>query len=163
DRINEKYKNKPEEKTRAMQELWRKHNYNPLAGCLPLFLQLPIFIGLYRALSIDVELRQAPLFGNLISWCSNLAAPDMLANWRDWFFMPGFITAYKGMLSMGPYLNVLPLFAVGLMIWQQKMFMPPATDDTTRTQQKMMKYMMVFMGYMFYTVPSGLCIYFIAS
>ena len=50
DRINEKYKGKAEEKTRAMQELWRKHNYNPMSGCLPLFLQLPIFMGLYRAL-----------------------------------------------------------------------------------------------------------------
>jgi YidC/Oxa1 family membrane protein insertase len=50
-----------------------------------------------------------------------------------------------------------------LFLWQQKMFMPPATDDQTRMQQKMMKYMMVFMGLLFFRVPSGLCIYFIAS
>ena len=77
DRINEKYKGKPEDKTRAMQELWRKHNYNPMSGCLLAFLQLPIFFGLWRALMINVELRGAPLFGEAIHWCSNLAAPDM--------------------------------------------------------------------------------------
>ena len=78
DRINEKYKGKPDEKTRAMQELWRKHNYNPMSGCMLAFFQLPIFIGLYRALMINVELRQAPLLSEGIQWCSNLAAPDML-------------------------------------------------------------------------------------
>lgn len=163
DRINEKYKGKPEDRTRAMQELWRKHNYNPFSGCFVLFLQLPILIGLYRSLMIDVELRQAPLLGKSIAWCSNLAAPDMLAHWKDWAFMPQFITAYKGFGSLGPYLNILPLFTVALFLWQQKMFMPPATDEQTRTQQKMMKYMSVLIGYMFYTVPSGLCIYFITS
>ena len=163
DRINEKFKGKPEEKTRAMQELWRKHNYNPMSGCMVAFLQLPIFIGLYRALMINVELRQAPLLGEGIRWCSNLAAPDMLFHWRDWSFMPTFLTAYSGFMSLGPYLNILPLFTVGLFILQQQMFMPPATDDQTRMQQKMMKYMMVFIGYMFYTVPSGLCLYIISS
>jgi YidC/Oxa1 family membrane protein insertase len=161
DRINEKHKGKPEEKTRAMQELWRKHNYNPMSGCLLLFLQLPIFMGLYRALMVDVELRQAPLLGPAIRWCSNLAAPDMLFDWTG--FMPSFITAYRGFGSLGPYLNILPLFTVALMIWQQKMFMPPATDEQTAMQQKMMKYMMVFIAFMFFTVPSGLCIYFISS
>jgi YidC/Oxa1 family membrane protein insertase len=161
DKINEKYKGKPDEKTKAMQELWKKHNYNPMSGCMLAFLQLPIFIGLYRALMINVELRQAPLFGESIHWASNLAAPDMFMDWTG--FMPGFITAYRGMGSLGPYLNLLPFVTVGLFILQQQMFMPPATDDQTRMQQKMMKYMMILIGYMFYTVPSGLCLYIIAS
>jgi YidC/Oxa1 family membrane protein insertase len=125
------------------------------------FVQLPIFLGLYRALMVDVELRQAPLFGEAVRWCSNLAAPDMLLNWSG--FMPSFISAYKGFMSLGPYLNILPLITVGLFIWQQKMFMPPATDEQTRMQQQMMKYMMILIAFMFYTVPAGLCIYFIAS
>ena len=161
DRINEKYKGKAEDKTRAMQELWRKNNYNPMSGCLLVFLQLPIFMGLYRALMVDVELRQAPLLGTAIRWCSNLAAPDMFWNWTG--IMPSFVTAYRGFGSLGPYLNILPLFTVSLMIWQQQMFMPPATDEQTAMQQKMMKYMMVFVAFMFFTVPSGLCIYFITS
>src|SRR5262249_34033389 len=141
DRINEKYKSKPEEKTRAMQELWRKHNYNPMSGCLLAFLQLPIFFGLWRAPLVNVELRGGALFGEAIRWCSNLAAPDMLAYWRDWPFMPSFITAYRGFMSLGPYLNVLPFFTISLFILQQQMFMPPATDEQTKMQQKMMKYM----------------------
>ena len=60
-RITEKYKSNLEARTKAQQELFRKHNYNPLGGCLPVFMQLPIFIGLYRSLTVDVELRQAPL------------------------------------------------------------------------------------------------------
>ncbi|HEY2882006.1 MAG TPA: membrane protein insertase YidC, partial [Pirellulales bacterium] len=163
DRINERYKSKPEEKTRAMQELWRKHNYNPMSGCMVAFLQLPIFIGLYRSLMINVELRQAPLLGKAIGWCSNLAAPDMLARWADWPWMPTMLTNYKGFMSLGPYLNILPIFTVALFIIQQQMFMPPATDEQTQMQQKMMKYMMIFIGYMYYTVPSGLCLYIIAS
>ena len=56
-RIQEKYKGNIEARTKAQQELFKKHNYNPLAGCLPVFLQLPIFLGLYRSLAVDVELR----------------------------------------------------------------------------------------------------------
>jgi YidC/Oxa1 family membrane protein insertase len=163
DRINEKYKGKPEEKTRAMQELWRKHNHNPMAGCLPALLQIPIFLGLYRALWIDISLRQAPLFGDAIHWCSNLAAPDMLWYWKDSPLIPTFLSAYRGFLSLGPYFNVLPFFTIALFILQQQMFMPPATDDQTRSQQKMMKYMVIFIGYLYYTVPSGLCLYIIVS
>jgi YidC/Oxa1 family membrane protein insertase len=163
DRINEKYKGKPEEKTRAMQELWRKHNHNPMAGCLPALLQIPVFLGLYRALWIDVELRQAPLFSSAIHWCSNLAAPDMLWYWKDSPMIPSFLSAYRGFLSLGPYFNLLPFFTIALFILQQQMFMPPATDDQTRTQQKMMKYMVIFIGYLYYTVPSGLCLYIIVS
>lgn len=72
-RINEKYKTEPEKKTRATQELFRQHKYNPLGGCLLAFVQLPIFIGLYRSLMVDVELRQMPLFSENIRWASNLA------------------------------------------------------------------------------------------
>src|SRR5690606_13170210 len=70
DKITEKYKNEVEKRTKAQQELFRKHNYNPMGGCLMMFIQLPIFIGLYRSLMVDVELRDAPLFSNAIRWCS---------------------------------------------------------------------------------------------
>ena len=64
-KIQEKYKNNVEGRTKAQQELFRKHNYNPLSGCLPIFIQLPVFIGLYRALQVAIELRDAPLFSHL--------------------------------------------------------------------------------------------------
>ncbi|MDP7267896.1 MAG: YidC/Oxa1 family insertase periplasmic-domain containing protein [Pirellulales bacterium] len=159
-KITEKYKGEMEKRSKALQELYRKHKYNPMSGCFPLFIQLPIFIGLYRALMTDVTLRQAPLISSSISWANNLAAPDMLWRW-DKAVPIGFLTSSSGWL--GPYLNVLPLVTVVLFVVQQKMFMPPPTDDQSAMQQKIMKYMMVFMGFLFFKVPSGLCLYFIVS
>ena len=77
--------------------------------------------------------------------------------------MPVFVTQGTGMFALGPYLNILPLVTIGLFIWQQNKMTPPPTDEQTAMQQKMMKYMMVFMGIMFFKVASGLCLYFIAS
>jgi YidC/Oxa1 family membrane protein insertase len=156
--IAEKYKDDMEKRAAAQRELFAKHNYNPFGGCLLMLIQLPIFIGLYRALSVDIELRQAELIPG-VQWCSNLAGPDMFWFWSP--FMPSFIGAETGWL--GPYLNILPIVTIALFLVQQKMFMPPATDDQTRMQQKMMKFMMIFMGVLFFRVPSGLCVYFIAS
>ncbi len=157
--IADKYKNEPEKRTKATQDLWRKHNYNPAGGCLLVFIQIPIFMGLYRSLATDVELRQASLFGTAIRWCSNLAAPDMFFDWSN--LLPAFLTTPEGWL--GPFLNLFPLATIGLFLWQQKLFMPPAVDEQGKMQQQVMKYMMFFMALMFFKVPCGLCLYFIAS
>jgi YidC/Oxa1 family membrane protein insertase len=161
DRINEKYKGDMQKKSQATQELYRKHSINPLGGCLPVFLQMPVFVGLYRALLVDVELRQSPLISQSIRWCSNLAAPDMFYDWSS--FMPSFVTQGQGLLGLGPFLNLLPLVTVGLFLVTQKMSMPEPTNEQAAMQQKMMKYMTLFMGVLFYKVASGLCLYFIAS
>lgn len=157
-KITEKYKEDMEKRAKAQQELFKKHNYNPLGGCWMMFLQLPIFIGLYRCLSVDINLRQASLIPG-ITWCSNLAGPDMLFSWPERFSWSMFTEL--GML--GPYFNILPMFTVVLFLVQQKLFTPPPTDDQTRMQATMMKYMTVFIGVMFFKVAAGLCLYFIAS
>ncbi len=110
---------------------------------------------------VAIELRDAPLISHSIRWCSNLAAPDMLYDWSG--FMPAFVNSGEGIFGLGPYFNLLPILTIVLFIWQQKMFMPPAADEQAAMQQKMMKYMMIFMGLMFFKVASGLCIYFIVS
>jgi YidC/Oxa1 family membrane protein insertase len=156
--IAEKYKKNPEQRMKAQQDLFRKHNYNPFSGCLPIFIQLPIFMGLYRSLAVDVELRQAPLINESVRWASNLSAPDMFWYWQPLFPL---LTGEEGWL--GPFLNLLPCVTIVLFIVQQKMFMPPPTDEQSAMQQKMMKYMMIFMGFMFFKVPAGLCVYFITS
>lgn len=162
DKLKEKYKQDMQKQSQAMQELYRKHDINPLAGCLPLFIQMPIFLGLYRALMVDVELRQAPLLGDAIRWCSNLAAPDMFYDWS--WFMPSSVNSGEAFLvGLGPYLNVLPLITAGLFLLQQKMFMPEPANEQAAMQQKIMKYMMLVMGLLFFKVAAGLCIYFIAS
>ncbi len=155
-KLTEKYKGDMEKRSTAQRELYNKYDFNPFGGCGLMFLQLPIFMGLYRCISVDIDLRQAELIPGL-AWCANMAGPDMLWNWPA----PLFLSAKTGWL--GPYLNVLPLVTVVLFLVQQKMFTPPATDDQQRMQQNMMKYMMIFIGVMFFKVPAGLCIYFISS
>ncbi|OYP37967.1 membrane protein insertase YidC [Rhodopirellula sp. MGV] len=158
-KIAEKYKDDMEGRLKAQQALQKRVGFNPLAGCLPMFLQLPIFMGLYRALSVDIELRQKP-FWSPTGWASNLAAPDQFMYWGD--SMTDFI-AGRGTGWLGPYLNILPIIVVILFITQQKLFMPPATDEQTAMTQKMMTFMTLFMGLFFFRVPAGLCLYFIAS
>jgi len=157
-KIKEKYKGDIEKQTQAQRELWKKHNFNPLGGCWLMFLQLPIFIGLYRCLSVDIELRQAALIPGIL-WSSNLAGPDQAWYWKG--ILPDFLASETGWL--GPYLNIFPIITIILFIWQQKLFTPPATDEQTQMQQNMMKYMMIVMGVMFFKVPAGLCVYFVAS
>ncbi|MBM4003499.1 MAG: membrane protein insertase YidC [Planctomycetes bacterium] len=156
--ISEKYKNDLEKKNRAIQELWKKHNVNPLSGCVPIFFQLPVFAGLYRLLANDITLRESPLIPGM-HWCSNLAGPDELCRWPGFF--PNFLISETGWL--GPYINILPFITIGLFIMNQRLLTPPPTDDQQRMQQQMMTFMMVFFAVMFFKVPSGLCIYFIAS
>lgn len=145
--LKKKYGDDREKMAKAQMELFARHGYNPLAGCLPVFLQFPIFIGLYQSLSNAVELRLAPFL-----WINNLAAPDAL-------FQLGFKVPLLGWTTF----NLLPIITIVLFIAQQKMFMPPATDEQTAMQQKLMTYMPIFFGFLFYNVPSGLCLYFIAS
>jgi YidC/Oxa1 family membrane protein insertase len=161
-RITEKYKKDMEAKTKAMQELYRQHNFNPFGGCLVLVIQLPILIGLYKSLMLNVELRDAPLISSAVRWCSNLAGPDMLFNWTP--FLPQYVTTTgSGIFFLGPFFNLLPIVSICLFLWQQKVMMPPAADEQAAMQQKVMKYMMLFMGILFFKVASGLCLYIIAT
>lgn len=145
--IKRKHGNDREKATRAQMELFAEHNYNPLSGCFPMLFQLPIFIGLYSALNTSVDLRMASFL-----WIDNLAAPDAL------FPLP-----FKVPIVGWTDFNLLPIITIILFIFQQKMFMPPPTDKDQELQFKMMNYMMIFMGFFFYRVPAGLCVYFIAS
>ena len=138
--------------------LYRKHGVHPLGSCWIVFLQMPIFLGLYYALQESIHFRLASFL-----WMKNLAAPDMLIRWGEsipWISTP---ESQGSFLYLGPYFNLLPVLAVTLMIVQQKYLMPPPTDEQQEMQQKMMKYMMIVFGLMFYKVASGLCVYFIVS
>ena len=133
-----------------------------LQPALRLFALIPAIADLPGLVSIVGGRRraaQAPLLSESIRWCSNLAAPDMLWYWQP--YVPAMLASPSGWL--GPYFNLLPCITIGLFIWQQKMFMPPPADEQAAMQQKIMQYMMIFMGVMFFKVASGLCLYFIAS
>jgi YidC/Oxa1 family membrane protein insertase len=141
-----KFGDDKEKMAKAQMELWRKYDINPLGGCMPLFFQLPVFIGLYTCLNTAVDLRLAGFL-----WIDNLAAPDAL------FRMPAKIP------FLGQDFNLLPCINVVLFLVQQKLFMPPPTDEQQEMQHKMMNIMTIFFAVMFWHVPAGLCMYFVAS
>ena len=155
--IKEKYPDDMQKQAAAQQELFKKHDYKPLGGCLMGFIQLPVFLGLYRGLSLDIALRDQPLIPGL-EWCGNLSGPDQLMYWKHW------LPSWLGEAGwFGPFLNVLPLVTMVLFLAQQKMFTPPAVDEQQKMMQKMMSFMMLFMAIMFFKVPAGLCVYFVTS
>lgn len=149
--LHEKMKKDPESLTLEERQKMQSIQLKMMGGCLPLLLQMPIFIALYRALQVSVDLRMAPMhiFGN---WIDNLASPDRL-------FAFGFSIPW---LEWNEF-NLLPLLSTALMIVNQKLTMPPPVDEEQRIQQKTMNFTMAIMGAMFYRVPSGLCIYIITS
>lgn len=138
------YKNDPQRLQKEMMELYKKNKVNPLSGCLPMLLQMPIFIALYQALSQAVELRGAPFFG----WIHDLSQPDRL------FILPFSVP------FLGNAINVLPLVMIGSMIWQQKLTPSTSVDPQ---QEKIMQFMPIMFGFIFYSLPSGLVIYWTLS
>lgn len=145
--LQKKYAQQPEQFVQAQRELFRKHQYHPAQGCLPVFVQMPIFVGLYWALNTSLDLRMAKFL-----WIDSLASPDALFNLP--FTVPFFEWTQ---------FNLLPILTIVLFVAQQKLTMPPPTTEEQAMQYKVMNFMMIFMGAMFYRVPAGLCLYFIAS
>jgi YidC/Oxa1 family membrane protein insertase len=146
--VQEKYKDDKERLTKETFALYKQHGFNPFGGCLPALVQIPIFVGLWQALNTSVVLRHASFL-----WIRDLAAPDMLFQFPGGTEVP----------FLGHWFNLLPIVVVSLMLVQTKLFSPPPTTPEAEMNQKMMKYMMVFMAVMFYKVPAGLGIYFITS
>eukprot|EP00456_Euglypha_rotunda_P066506 TRINITY_DN572_c2_g1_i8.p1 TRINITY_DN572_c2_g1~~TRINITY_DN572_c2_g1_i8.p1 ORF type:complete len:670 (-),score=165.80 TRINITY_DN572_c2_g1_i8:1509-3518(-) len=136
-----------EEYIKASQELVAEQSKMMLGGCLPMMLQLPIFIALYRSLSSSIDLRMEPFL-----WFQNLASPDAL------FRLP-FAVPFLGWTEF----NLLPCISIGLMMLHQKLTMPPPQNEEQAAQYKMMNIMMFVMGATFYRVPAGLCLYFIST
>lgn len=142
--LQEQHKNDPQKLNKEMMELYKKHKVNPLGGCLPMVLQMPIFIALYHTFLYSIELRGAPF----IWWITDLSEPDRL------FTLPWSLPL------LGDGINILPLIMIGTMIWQQKL--TPQTVGSPE-QQKMMTYMPILFGFIFYKLPSGLVIYWIVN
>ncbi len=141
-KIQEKYKDDRETLNKEMMELYKRHKVNPLSGCLPMVLQIPVFIGLYNGLLQSIELRHAPFLG----WINDLSQPDRLGALQLPFVHPAGI----------PVLTLL----MGLsMLIQQRM--TPSTGDPT--QQRMMMLMPVVFTVMFVNFPAGLVIYWFAN
>ena len=140
DKLKEKYKDKPQEFQKATAEIYKEHNVNPLAGCLPLLIQMPIFIALYYVFSGNSIPNEASLL-----WF-NLKQPDKL-------FMFGTFA-----------INLLPILNTVVTFVQQKMISNASKgQETNTTMQSMMYTMPVLMLVLFYNMPSGVTLYYLIS
>jgi YidC/Oxa1 family membrane protein insertase len=165
--LEAKFKDDQQALHNAKFKLMMEHGINPaaqLGGCLLLFAQMPVFMGLYYALQENVFFRLQSFL-----WIENLAAPDMLFWWTEKIPLIsdpsnfGRTGSLLSILYLGPYFNILPFIAVGLMLLQQILMTPPAADEQQAQQQRIMRWMMVAFAFFFYKTPSGLVLYFIVS
>lgn len=143
--VREKYKKDPQRMQKEMMELYKTHKVNPLGGCLPMVLQIPVFFALYKILLISIELRSAPF----ILWIKDLSAPDTLFG-----HIPLAVPLIGG-FAIGP----LPILMGITMVIQQKM--TPSSLDPA--QNKMMMFMPVIFTFMFLNFASGLVLYWLMN
>jgi YidC/Oxa1 family membrane protein insertase len=143
--IREKYKNDKTKMNQEMMGLYRTYKINPLGGCLPMILQIPVFFALYRMLYQAIELRHAPF----IWWINDLSAPDRLFHFD--FSIP---------MMQPPYgIPVLTIIMGASMLLQQKMSPPPGDP----TQAKMMMIMPIVFTFIFINFSSGLVLYWLIN
>jgi len=134
--LKEKYKDDMQKFTQKQWELYRKHKVSPMSGCLPMAIQMPVFIGFFTMIRSAIELRGARFL-----WIADLSKPDTL------FMIPG--TAF-------PF-NLLPLLMGGSMLWQSHL--QPPSPGMDPAQAKMMRYMPLMFLVFLYSYSSGLALY----
>ena len=135
--LREKYKDDPQRMQKEMMRFYKEHGINPLGGCLPTLLQMPLLVSLFIVFRSTIQLRGQPF----ILWITDLSQPDTLSLG---FNLPLF----------GNTIHVLPILMGITMIWQSKM-------SITDPKQKMLSYVMpFFLTFVFYSFPSGLNLYY---
>jgi YidC/Oxa1 family membrane protein insertase len=144
EKIRERYADDRMKMNEKVMELYKKEKVNPMAGCLPMIIQIPVFFALYKVLFVSIEMRQAPFYG----WIHDLSAPD-----------PTTIFNLFGLIPWDPpsflMIGAWPLIMGGTMFLQQKLSPPPADP----TQAKMFLFMPIFFTYLLAQFPAGLVIY----
>jgi len=148
--LQEKYKNNPQKLNTEMANLYKQEGYNPLSGCLPMLLQLPIFIAMYQLFSNHFDMRGA---GFIPGWIPDLSLPEYIVKFPDGFRVP--ILGWTA-------LRALPFIYVGSQLIYGKVTQMPGQQSNS--QMKMMLYVMpIVFFFVLYNVPSGLLIYWIFS
>ncbi len=146
ERIRQENKDNPTKLNKEIMELYRRYKVNPMGGCLPMILQMPVFIALYNTLSRSVELKNAHFL-----WIRDLSMPDA-------FFPLGF-----NIPLLGSAINLLPILMIGAMILQQKISQSTTGSSQTEQQKLIANIMPVMFGFIFYSLPSGLVLYWLTS
>ncbi len=144
--LRKELKDNPQKLNKEIMELYKEHKVNPLGGCLPLLLQMPIFFALYQALIRSVALRGAHFL-----WIKDLSSPD-----RAFVFK-------NAIPLLGNQINILPiLMAIGMFV-QQKISMAKASGEAAQQQKMMTIIMPIMFGVIFYQMPSGLVLYWFVN
>ena len=148
--IRERYADDKVKQQQAMMELYKKEKINPVAGCLPIAIQIPVFFSLYKVLFITIEMRHAPFYG----WIHDLSAPDP-TNIFNLFglipFDPTLVPVFGSFLHLGAWVVIM-----GITMWVQ-MKLNPAPPDPT--QQMIFNWMPIIFTFMLAAFPAGLVIY----
>lgn len=138
--LKEKYKDDAQKYQQKQMELWKKHKVNPMSGCFPMLIQMPVFFGFLSMLRSAIELRGAHFL-----WVADLTKPDTI------FLIPGINYPF----------NLLPLLMVAVMVWQAHV--QPASPGMDPSQQKMMRFMPVIFLVFLYNYSSGMALYMMVS
>lgn len=144
ERIKQRFPDDKIKQQQAIMDLYKKEKVNPMAGCLPMIIQIPVFFALYKVLYVSIEMRQAPFFG----WIHDLSVPDPTSIFNLFGLIPWTPPAF---LMIGAW----PLI-MGISMWVQ-MKLNPASPDPM--QQKIFAWMPVFFTYLLHSFPAGLVIY----
>jgi YidC/Oxa1 family membrane protein insertase len=142
--IQERFKEDRVKQQQEIMALYKREKINPLMGCLPLLLQIPIFFSLYKVLFVTIEMRHAPFFG----WIQDLAAADPTSLFNLFGLLPYAVPTWL-------HIGVWPLF-MGVTMWFQMKMSPPSPDPT---QRQMMVMMPPVFTYLMASFPAGLVIY----
>ena len=148
--IQERFKDDRVQQQQAMMELYKKEKINPLSGCWPVLIQVPVFFALYTVIFISLEMRHAPFFG----WIVDLAAPDPTNIFNLFGLIPWEPTTLP-ILGSFLHLGIWPVI-MGITMWVQMKLNPPPTDPT---QAMIFNWMPIIFTFMLGTFPAGLVIY----
>ncbi|ACB96887.1 membrane protein insertase YidC [Beijerinckia indica] len=148
--LRERYADDKVKQQQELMELYKREKINPVAGCLPMLIQIPVFFALYKVLFVTIEMRQAPFFG----WIRDLSAPDP-TNIFNLFGLLPFDPTHLPMIGHFLAIGIWPLIMGVSMFFQMKMNPEPADP----VQKQMFSWMPVIFTFMLGTFPSGLVIY----
>ena len=148
--LKDKYPDDKVKQQQEMMEIYKKEKINPIAGCLPILIQIPVFFSLYKVLFVTIEMRHAPFFG----WIKDLSAPDP-TNLFNLFGLLAFDPTQLPVLGYYLHLGIWPII-MGITMWVQMKLNPTPPDPT---QKMIFDWMPLIFTFMLAGFPAGLVIY----
>ena len=144
EKLRERFKDDRAKQQQELMALYKKEKINPLAGCLPILLQIPVFFALYKVLFVTIDMRQAPFYG----WIKDLSAPDPTSLFNLFGLLPYDVPQFL-------HVGVWPII-MGITMWVQMQLNPQQPDPL---QQKIFNWMPVLFTFLLASFPAGLVIY----